>query len=146
MPAVILDSPREHTIASGHLPEKWWRSFFESSEDAQVVCRSDGLAVKINPKAARLLNAELGSCSARQVHNRIAQLSTEADVPPLMLRICQRIERLMRDFDSAAVEDVFSDGLLNVMSEPEFSQSEKLRRVCVALQNRDYLGSLVRNI
>ena len=95
---------------------------------------------------ARLLNAELGSCSARQVHNRIAQLSTEADVPPLMLRICQRIERLMRDFDSAAVEDVFSDGLLNVMSEPEFSQSEKLRRVFVALQNRDYLGSLVRRV
>jgi len=58
MPAVILDPPREHTATSGHLPEKWWRSFFESSEDAQVVCRSDGLAVKINPKAARLLKMD----------------------------------------------------------------------------------------
>ena len=95
---------------------------------------------------SRLLNAELSGCSARQVANRVAQLSAAADVPPLMLRICQRIERLMRDFDSAGVEDVFSDGLLNVMSEPEFSQSEKLRRVFVALQNRDYLGSLVRRV
>ena len=48
--------------------------------------------------------------------------------------------------DAAAVEDVFSDGLLNVMSEPEFSQSEKLRRVFAALQNRDYLGTLVRRL
>jgi heat-inducible transcriptional repressor len=32
------------------------------------------------------------------------------------------------------------------MSEPEFSQSEKLRRVFAALQNRDYLGSLVSRL
>jgi len=95
---------------------------------------------------ARLLNAELGGKSARQVANRLGQLEAEADVPPLMLRICQRIERMMRDFDAAGVEDVFSDGLLNVMSEPEFTQSEKLRRVFAALQNREYLGSLVRRL
>lgn len=94
----------------------------------------------------RLLNADLNGCSARQVANRVAQLSENGDVPPLMLRICQRVERMMRDFDAAGVEDVFSDGLLNVMSEPEFSQSEKLRRVFAALQNRDYLGSLVRRL
>ena len=48
---------------------------------------------------ARLLNAELGGCSARQVANRLAQLAANLDVPPLMLRICQRIERMMREFD-----------------------------------------------
>jgi heat-inducible transcriptional repressor len=53
---------------------------------------------------------------------------------------------MMRDFDAAGIEDVFSDGLLNVMSEPEFTQSEKLRRVFAALQNREYLGSLVRRL
>jgi len=95
---------------------------------------------------ARLLNAELSGKSTRQVANRLSQLADESDVSALMLRICQRIERMMRDFDAAAVEDVFSDGLLNVMSEPEFSQSDKLRRVFAALQNRDYLGSLVRRL
>jgi heat-inducible transcriptional repressor len=95
---------------------------------------------------ARLLNAELDGCSARQVTNRVALLAENADILPLMLRACQRIEKMMRDFDAAAVEDVFSDGLLNVMSEPEFSQSEKLRRVFVALQNREYLGTLVRRL
>src|SRR3954447_21953450 len=57
---------------------------------------------------ARLLNAELSGKSARQVANRVAQLEAEADVPPPMLRICQRIERMMRDFDAAGIEDVFS--------------------------------------
>jgi len=95
---------------------------------------------------AQLLNADLNGCSARQVSNRVSQITQTPDVPPLLLRICQRIERMMRDFDSAGIEDVFSDGLLNVMSEPEFSQSEKLRRVFAALQNREYLGSLVRRL
>ncbi len=78
---------------------------------------------------ARLLNAEFGDRSVRQVANRIAAMQADPELPPLMLRVSQRVERLMRDFDAAAVEDVFSDGLLNVMEAPEFSQSEKLRRV-----------------
>ena len=95
---------------------------------------------------ARLLNAQLSGLSAAQVARRLAVLEASSDVPALMLRVCQRIERMMREFDAAAVEDVFSDGLLNVMSQPEFSESEKLRRVFVALQNRDYLGTLVQRV
>jgi len=87
---------------------------------------------------ARLLNAELA--------NRVTALVQDPDAPSLALRVTQRIEKMMREFDAATVEDVFSDGLLNVMSEPEFSQSEKLRRVFAALQNRDYLGSLVARL
>jgi heat-inducible transcriptional repressor len=64
----------------------------------------------------------------------------------LAVRITQRVERIMREFDAASVEDVFSDGLLNVMEAPEFRQSEKLRRVFAVLQNREYLGSLVRRL
>ena len=31
----------------------WWESLFNASEDAQMVCRADGIAQRINPKAAR---------------------------------------------------------------------------------------------
>ena len=92
---------------------------------------------------ARLLNGQLGGRSARQVANRVDALRADAEAPRLAVRVAERIARLMREFDTAAVEDVFSDGLLNVMSEPEFSQSDKLRRVFAVLQNRIYLGSLV---
>ncbi len=49
----------------------------------------------------------------------------------------------MRDYDASAVEDVFSEGLLNVMDAPEFSRSETLRRVFAVLQDRVYLGDLM---
>ena len=54
---------------------------------------------------------------------------TAAPHAELVLRVGERIVRVLDDYDSAAVEDVFSDGLLNVMGAPEFAQSDKLRRV-----------------
>jgi heat-inducible transcriptional repressor len=44
------------------------------------------------------------------------------------------------------IEEVFSDGLLNVMEAPEFARSDKLRRVFSALENRAWLGELVGTI
>ena len=34
---------------------RWWDGFFAASEDAHVVCRTDGLIERINPRAARIL-------------------------------------------------------------------------------------------
>jgi heat-inducible transcriptional repressor len=58
----------------------------------------------------------------------------------------ERISRLVHDFDSASVEEVFSEGLLYVMEEPEFARSEHLRRVFGVLQDRTYLGGLVQRL
>jgi heat-inducible transcriptional repressor len=95
---------------------------------------------------SQLLNELLAGRSARQVAHRLDEMGSLAHVPPLAVRATLRVERLMREFDAAAVEDVFSDGLLNVMETPEFAESEKLRRVFGALQNREYLGGLVRRL
>ncbi|MEA2025947.1 MAG: heat-inducible transcriptional repressor HrcA [Chloroflexota bacterium] len=65
---------------------------------------------------------------------------------PLFTQAVERIDRLMHEFDSAAVEEVFSEGLLNVMQEPEFERSERLRRVFSVLQDRVYLGDLVQRL
>jgi len=54
--------------------------------------------------------------------------------------------QIVREYDAAAIEEVFSDGLLNVMEAPEFAQSDKLRRVFSALENRAYLGQLVGSV
>ena len=62
---------------------------------------------------------------------------------PLAALIGERIVRTLREYDATAIEEVFSDGLLNVMAAPEFAQSDKLRRVFSALENRTYLGQLV---
>ena len=54
--------------------------------------------------------------------------------------------RALQEFDGAAIEELFSDGLLNVMAAPEFAQSEKLRRVFAALENRAYLAQLIAGV
>jgi heat-inducible transcriptional repressor len=92
------------------------------------------------------LNAELAGASARQVATRLEALRAAPDVPPLLIAAADRIGRMMREFDAASVEDVFSDGLLNVMEAPEFANSDKLRRIFGLLQNRDYLSRLLDRI
>jgi len=64
-------------------------------------------------------------------------------VDDLFMQAVERVSRVMHEFDAAAVEEVFSEGLLNVMEEPEFIRSERLRRVFGVLQDRVYLGELI---
>jgi heat-inducible transcriptional repressor len=118
----------------------------EGSVKQELVPLDDGYEQHDLDDLTQLLNAELGDCSARQVANRLEALRNDPDAPALAVRVAERVARMMADFDLAGVEDVFSDGLLNVMEEPEFTESEKLRRVFAVLQNREYLGSLVRRL
>lgn len=64
----------------------------------------------------------------------------------LIRRIGDTLVRTMREFDATLIDDLFSDGLLNVMAAPEFDRSDKVRAVFAALENRAYLGSLVENV
>ncbi|HVM30238.1 MAG TPA: heat-inducible transcriptional repressor HrcA [Candidatus Limnocylindrales bacterium] len=95
---------------------------------------------------ARLLNERFQGATAAEVAAQLSALRELPAAPALAVRAAERIERMMRDFDAAAVEDVFSDGLLNVLEAPEFSQSEKLRAVFGVLQNHEYLGQLVSRV
>lgn len=67
-------------------------------------------------------------------------------VDRLFMQAVERVSRVMHEFDSATVEEVVSEGLLNVMDEPEFERSERLRRVFNVLQDRAYLGELVQKL
>ena len=97
-------------------------------------------------EAARRLNAWLAGRTAAELEPMLSGLPLETDADRLVARAAGRIVRAMREFDAIAVEDVFSEGLLNVMEEPEFAQTEKLRRVFRLLQDRAYLGDLVHDV
>jgi heat-inducible transcriptional repressor len=95
---------------------------------------------------AALLNERLMDMTARRAEARLATLRDDDRVEGLARRIGDRVVKVLRDYDAAAIEEVFSDGLLNVMEAPEFAQSDKLRRVFSALENRSYLGQLVGSV
>jgi heat-inducible transcriptional repressor len=92
------------------------------------------------------LNARLAGLTAAAAEARLAGMARSDVRDELVDRIGERIVRTLREYDATVIEEVFSDGLLNVMSAPEFAQSDKLRRVFSALENRTYLGQLVGSV
>ena len=97
-------------------------------------------------RVAGLLNEHLLDATAATAEATVARLSETDPLQRIARIVGERIVRILREYDTAAVEEVFSDGLLNVMEAPEFAQSDKLRQVFTALENRAYLGELVGSI
>jgi heat-inducible transcriptional repressor len=97
-------------------------------------------------RVASLLNEQLTDSSATRAAAILARLTDDEPLQRLARHVGDRIVRILRDYDAASVEEVFSDGLLNVMEAPEFAQSDKLRQVFSALENRAYLGELVGSV
>jgi heat-inducible transcriptional repressor len=95
---------------------------------------------------ANRLNHEIADLTALELAAVIEGMRSAPNPDPFAIRLAERIQRSMQEFDAATIEEVFSDGLLNVMAAPEFAQSEKLRRVFAALQNRVVLGGLVGRV
>jgi heat-inducible transcriptional repressor len=100
-------------------------------------------------EATRRLNQSCTNRPAPDVSERLRWFDeAPADDPVFRLvrRAGERALRILREFDSASVESLFSDGLLNVMAAPEFASSEKVRSVFAALENRQHLGELFEEV
>ena len=95
---------------------------------------------------ANRLNEWLAGLIATDAERVLAALDPADPALELPRRVGERVVRALQEFDGAAIEELFSDGLLNVMAAPEFAQSEKLRRVFAALENRAYLAQLITSV
>ena len=97
-------------------------------------------------EVAAALNSIVDGRTAAEISRAIARFGSTSPLADVVRRVADRIVVLLREYDTASVEEVFSDGLLNVMGAPEFAHSDKLRRVFSALENRAYLGELVATV
>jgi heat-inducible transcriptional repressor len=95
---------------------------------------------------ANYLNDRLDGLTTGQAADVLANLDESVPALDLPRRVGERVVRALQEFDAAAIEELFSDGLLNVMAAPEFAHSEKLRRVFAALENRAYLAQLISGV
>jgi heat-inducible transcriptional repressor len=114
----------------------------------QVLLNSDGRPQEDLDRVSQQLNARLAGRSGAEVARYLVQIRAlpQELADPLLVQAVDRIARLVQEFDASTVEDIFSEGLLNVMEAPEFARSEKLRRVFAVLQDRQYLGGLVARL
>ncbi len=87
--------------------------------------------------AAAMLNADLDGLTAPQVRRRIAKMA------PLAAHVADVVVQILDESDSVAVEEVFTDGIVNVLEQPEFAEGAKLRGVLEVLQRSDFLEKLV---
>ncbi|MEO5884092.1 MAG: heat-inducible transcriptional repressor HrcA [Candidatus Limnocylindrales bacterium] len=115
-------------------------------QSAVLTDDDDGIDQGVLNRVAALLNERLVDVTASRAAAQVARLQESDPLERVARRVGERIVRILRDYDAATIEEVFSDGLLNVMEAPEFAQSDKLRRVFTALENRAYLGELVASV
>jgi heat-inducible transcriptional repressor len=87
--------------------------------------------------AAAALNGELAGLSAPQVRRKLGKLN------PLAAHVAAVLVQMLEESDSIAVEEVFTDGIVNVLEQPEFAGGAKLRGVLEVLQRSDFLEQLV---
>jgi len=86
--------------------------------------------------AAAALNVELAGRSAPQVRRRIARLA------PLAGHVAEIVAGILESADSVIVEEIFTDGIVNVLEQPEFAEGSKLRPILEVLQRSDFLEQL----
>ncbi len=87
--------------------------------------------------AASILNSELGGLSAPQVRRRTVKM------PALPSHVGEILAGMLEEADSVVVEDVFTDGIVHVLEQPEFAEGSKLRSILEVLQRSDFLAQLV---
>jgi heat-inducible transcriptional repressor len=86
---------------------------------------------------AATLNAELPGLAAPQVRRKLARLS------PVAAHVAEVVAQMLEEADVVGVEEVFTDGISNVLEQPEFAQSAKLRRVLEVLRRSEFLEQLL---
>jgi heat-inducible transcriptional repressor len=97
-------------------------------------------------RAAVILDELMAGRTSGDAERALGRIDGDGPIQTLVRRVGERVLAAVRDYDATVIEEVFSDGLLNVMEAPEFERSEKLRRVFAALENRAYLGQLLDRV
>ena len=82
------------------------------------------------------LNVELAGLSAPQVRRR-------SKFAPLAAHVAEVVASLLEEADSLAVEAVYTDGLVNVLEQPEFAGRGQLRTVLDAIQRTEFIEQLL---
>jgi heat-inducible transcriptional repressor len=87
------------------------------------------------------LNTHLSNLNWRQIENRIKDWPDE-----LAKTVAGRIGELLRQLDLPAEAQIYRDGLVNILSQPEFSDIARVRQVVQALESGQSINSIIPEV
>ena len=90
---------------------------------------------------ANRLNATLIGCTADQLEARASALAESTPLRAVTHTVMERLARVLREVDAASVEQVFSDGLLNVMEASTSRNSRASRSITMCVTARSGVDS-----
>lgn len=89
------------------------------------------------------LNALIGSANAGEL--RTGPVSA-TNLSELERQVVDRVAATLEDLDRRTEREVYRDGLLHVLRQPEFAQVDKFRQVVEVLERRALLESIVAEV
>jgi len=97
-------------------------------------------------RTAGYLNDMLHNLSLEQIQGK--EIVRKAPGIPLELArdVLERIVAIMRDVDRRLSSEIYQDGLINVLSQPEFADADKSCRIVETLGQRSLFESIIEEI
>jgi len=97
-------------------------------------------------RAAHHLNEILHNLSLGQIQPEALAKDKPIPLSQLERNVLARIFTIMKDMEKKRSSEIYQDGLVNVLSQPEFTQSDQICRIVETLQRRSLFESIVEEI
>jgi len=116
----------------------------DGSIHQELVSISSKVSRSAFSRASNKLNSLLANCTLRDI-----QESTNpelADLQGWQKEMLQCVLQVMHKADRHSISEIYRDGLVNVLSEPEFDDAEKSRQVVEILEHQSILETVLLKV
>ena len=97
-------------------------------------------------RLANRLNHLLHNKTIDKVTAELAQCADGPDQSELESDVLAHIVHIMGQVDLESHNEIYRDGLVNILQEPDFAETEKMQQVVYVLEQRTLLESIVKEI
>jgi len=117
--------------------------FQEGSIRQQVIVLPEATSQETLTQASNHLNALLGTADVVEI--RTGPVAT-VNLTPLERLTVDRVLEALEQLDQRSESQVYRDGLLHVLRQPEFAQVDKFRQVVEVLERQNLLESIIAEV
>jgi heat-inducible transcriptional repressor len=115
--------------------------FQDSSIHQEMLMPPNSIGQEMLSQISNKLNSLLGNHTVTEIRSLIQ--SEQSGITGWELSVLQRVLQVMENSEESWTSTLYSDGLENVLLEPEFEEAGKFRQVVRVLQERNLLETIL---